>query len=497
MWVCESVVIYCQKTTMKIVSIVTVLLLCGDGYASANNPATDWFSRAGFGVFVHYLNELQNNANAIQSLGRSTSWNACVNEFDAERFASAMAEAGAGYVIFTTHQRSRFLIAPNAAFDRITGYKPGEACATRDLIEALYQALHARNIPLMLYWTGNGPSSDAQANAAMGWQTPVSNAWLLKWAEVTEEYGLRYGEKVAGWWVDGCYVRHGNLHYDDDKLGILARALKAGNPKRIIAFNPGVELTAYSRHEDFTAGEQNRFHEQPAGRWLNGEQWHILSYLGADRPGNYLSAGWGEPGVRYPKKELAEYVFAVNQAGGVVSIDVLLYRDGGLDRSQLEVLRSLRPALAAMKAQPPVPPGNLAFRKPTLLLSLDGSHELPVNGGGVHLSRLGVDGDPATSALASQEWPWTYETDLLQPFNVRRIKATFAPEKYATQLRIQVSADRTKWQTVAAAEDLAGQPFEATFAPVAARYVRVSALKPNGPGQPGQQMAVAELEIYE
>jgi hypothetical protein len=51
-----------------------------------------------------------------------------------------------------------------------------------------------------------------------------------------------------------------------------------------------------------------------------------------------------------------------------------------------------------MKAQPPVPPGNLAFRKPTLLLSLDGSHELPVNGGGVHLSRLGVDGDPATSA---------------------------------------------------------------------------------------------------
>ena len=85
----------------------------------------------------------------------------------------------------------------------------------------------------------------------------------------------------------------------------------------------------------------------------------------------------------------------------------------------------------------------------------------------------------------------------MQPFNVRRIKATFEPGKYATQLRIQVSADRTKWQTVAAAEDLAGQPFEATFAPVATRYVRVSALKPNGPEQPGQQMAVAELEIYE
>jgi hypothetical protein len=482
----------------RIVALAAALLACAV-QAETNNPATDWFCKAGYGVFVHYLNEIQNSSHTIQSLGRSTSWDDCVREFDVERFASAMADAGAGYVIFTTHQRTRFLIAPNATFDRLTGYKPGEACATRDLVEDLYQALHKRNIPLMLYWTGNGPSSDAKANAAMGWQTPVSKEWLLKWAAITEEYALRYGDKVAGWWVDGCYFKHGNLQYDEEKLGLLARALKAGNPKRIIGLNPGVELTAYSRHEDFTAGEQNRFHAQPTGRWLDGEQWHTLSYLGADRPGNYLSAGWCEPGVRYPKQELAEYVYAVNHAGGVVSIDVLLYRDGGLDRSQLEVLKALRPALAGMKSQPPVPPGNLAFRKPTLLLSLDGSRELPVNGGsgGNHGARFGVDGDPGTTALASNEWPWTYEADLLQPFNVRRVKVTCAPDGYATQLRIQVSADRTSWRTVASAENLAGQPFEATFEPASARYLRVSALKPDGPDQPGAQMAVSELEVYE
>ena len=465
--------------------------------AETNNPATDWFSKAGYGVFVHYLNELQNSPNTIQSLGRSTAWDDCVREFDVNRFADAMAEAGAGYVIFTTHQRTRFLIAPNAAFDRVTGYKPGEACATRDLIEDLYQALHKKNIPLMLYWTGNGPSADAKANAAMGWQTPVSKAWLLKWAAVTEEYGRRYGDKIAGWWVDGCYFKHGDLQYDDEKLGLLARALKAGNSNRIIGLNPGVDLIAYSRHEDFTAGEQNRFHALPAQRWLEGEQWHVLSYLGADRSGNYLSAGWGEPGVRYSKQELAEYIYAANRAGGVVSIDVLLYRDGGLDRSQLEVLKSLRPSLAAMKAQPPVPPGNLAFRKPALLLSLDGSHELPVNGGGSHMARLGVDGDLGTSALASMEWPWTYEVDLLQPFKVRRIKVSFSRTGYATQLRLQVSADRVTWQTVGTAEKLSGQPFDTAFMPAAARYVRVSALKPDGPDQAGQQMAVAELEVYE
>ena len=465
--------------------------------AETNNPATDWFCRAGFGVFVHYLNELQNNANTIQSLGRSTTWDECVRAFDAERFATAVAETGAGYVIFTTHQRTRFLIAPNATFDRITGYRPGEACATRDLVEDLYQALHKRNIPLMLYWTGTGPSSDAKANAAMGWQTPIPEAWIEKWAAITEEYALRYGEKVAGWWVDGCYAKHGNLGYNDAKLAPLARAFKAGNPKRIIALNPGVELSAYSRHDDFTAGEQNAFLERPESRWLDGKQWHVLSYLGPERSDNYLSAGWCEPVTKYGKLELADYVRAVNQKGGVVSIDVLLYRDGGLDRSQLEVLKAIRPSLSTGKKLSSVPTGNLAFGKPARLLSLDGQRELPANFGGVMKSELGVDGYPNTAARASMAWPWSYEVDLLGLFPVRRVKVIYGRKMYATRVRVGVSPDGRKWQTVATVETPEGKPFGADFEPVRARFVRVSALTPDGPGQPGEQMSVAELEVYE
>ncbi len=482
---------------MKNVLLLAALLLCVNSIAETNSPATDWFCRAGYGVFVHYLNELQNNASSVQSLGRSTTWDECVREFDTERFAAAMAEAGAGYVIFTTHQRTRFLIAPNATFDRITGYKSGEACATRDLIEDLYQSLHKRNIPLMLYWTGTGPSCDAKANAAMGWQTPIPDAWTEKWAAVTEEYAVRYGEKVAGWWVDGCYAKHGNLGYNDAKLAPLARALKAGNPKRIIALNPGVELSAYSVHDDYTAGEQNALLELPASRWLDGKQWHVLSYLGLERSDNYLAAGWCEPGLKYSKQELADYVRAVNRKGGVVSIDVLLYRDGGLDRSQLEVLKALRPALISRIAIAPMPAGNLAFGKPARLLSLDGLRELPVNFGGVMKPELGVDGYPSTAARASMEWPWSYEVDLLDLFPVKRVKVIYGRKMYATRVRVSVSPDRQTWQTVVAAETPEGQPFSADFEPVRARYVRVSALTPDGPGQPGEQMSVAELEVYE
>jgi hypothetical protein len=477
----------------KLIAVFASGLVALTALAATNNPNTDWFSKAGYGVFVHYLEDLQNDPEQIHSLGRRTSWDECVREFDVNRFAEAMAEVGAGYICFTMHQRTRFLIAPNATFDRLTGYKPGEACATRDLVDDLYQALHKKNLPLMLYWTGDGPRQDSKAAAAMGATAQVTTDYVTKWASVAQEYGERYGERVAGWWTDGCYPFIG---YDDEKLGILARALKAGNPKRIVALNPGVQdkVRAYSRHEDFTAGEQNQFFDQPVSRWVKGEQWHILSFLGSGQ--SHIGAAWAMPGAKYSKQDLIDYVFDVNRADGVVSIDVLLFRDGRLDRSQLEVLKALRPGLAAAKARPPVPPGNLAFRKPARLLSLDGSHELEVNGG-VHFAKLGVDGIPKTTALAGGEWPWSYEVDLLQPHAVRRVKVRFDKNGYATRLRISVSADRKGWQTVAAAENLDGQPFACQFAPVQAQYIRVSALKPNGPNQPGAQMAVAELEVYD
>ncbi len=457
------------------------------------NPNTDWFSKAGYGVFVHYLEDLQNAPDQLHSLGRRTTWDQCVHDFDTKRFGQAMADAGAGYVIFTMHQRTRFLIAPNATFDRLTGYRPGEACATRDLVEDLYQALHAHNIPLMLYWTGDGPREDARAAAALGWKEPVPTDYVRKWASVVQEYGERYGDKVAGWWVDGSYRFIG---YDQAKLGILATALKAGNARRIVAFNPGVEdkVRPYSRHEDFTCGEQNTFLDQPVSRWIDGEQWHILSFLGGGS--SRIGAAWAMPGVKYSKQELVDYIFAVNQAGGVVSIDAMLFRDGGLDRSQMEVLKALRPGLASSRSLTPVPPGNLAFRKPARLLSLDGSHELEVNGG-VHFARLGVDGRSQTTALAAGEWPWTYEVDLLQSRAVRRIKASFASNGYPTQLRLALSVDHQTWQTVATADKLEGQPYSIEFGPVTAQYVRVSALKPDGPNQTGAQMAIAELEVYE
>ncbi len=470
----------------KLILVIFLLVASIPAMGASERVNTDWFLKAGYGVFVHYLEGIQNNAEQLHSLGKQSTWDECVRDFDTERFAADVAASGAGYAIFTVMQISRFMIAPNATFDRITGYQPGEACATRDLIEDLYQSLSERDIRLMLYWTGDGPRGDEKAGTAYGCGTPVSKAFVQQWADTFREYGERYGDKIAGIWCDGCYSFIG---YDEEKLGILAAGLRAGSDTRIIALNPGVdpEVRAYTPHEDYTCGEQNVFHEVPVERYLNGEQWHILSFLS--------KTWWAEPGVGYKKNQFTNYVRNVNQRGGVVSVDVMVFRDGGLDRSQVELLKAARKALNEGATQTPIPPGNLAYGKPARLLSLDGSHDLPVNSE-THFPWQGVDGKIDTVAQAAGEWPWTYEVDLIDTCNIQRVRLTFG-SGYATDFEITFSKDGQNWQRAAEKSGHDGAPCELRFPVTTARYVRVGALKPDGEKQPGGQMSVAELEVYE
>lgn len=67
----------------------------------------------------------------------------------------------------------------------------------------------------------------------------------------------------------------------------------------------------------------------------------------------------------------------------------------------------------------------------------------------------------------------------------------------ATKSRISLSADGETWPTVASADNLDGRPYACEFNPVQAQFIRVSALKPDGPDQKGAQMVVAELEVDE
>lgn len=268
-----------------------------------NSVSTDWFQKSGYGVFMHFLPGSEEDLKKVE-------------QFDTEALASQLQEMGAKYFVLTLGQNSGYFNAPNAVYDKMTGYKAGERCSRRDLPMDLYKALKPRGIRLMLYLPAQTPNRDRQAQAAFGLpegpaDQPIDTMFAAKWAQVIQEWADRYKDKVSGWWFDGCY-RH--VHFNDAIAEVYNRAVKHGNPKSIAAFNPGIELIHYSPFEDYTAGETNEpLNLLPTSRYIEGSQWHSLTYIGSS---------WGQRDTRYTEEQWAEWVQKVVSHGGVVTLDM-------------------------------------------------------------------------------------------------------------------------------------------------------------------------------
>ena len=140
-------------------------------------------------------------------------------------------------------------------------------------------------------------------------------------------------------------------------------------------------------------------------------------------------------------------------------------------------------------------PGNLAWQKPGKLLSLDGKHGL-VPSSEVYFASLAVDGDPNSFAVAAGQFAWTLEIDLGEAQTASRVRILFA-KGYPTDYAIAISADGKAWTEVHRGVGTPNGRYEHTFTPTQVRYVRALSYKPNGRGQKGGQMCVAELEVYE
>lgn len=297
-----------------------------------------------WGIFNHFLfDEPGDHPKVRESTRDGQIWDERVQKLDTERIARTVHETGAGYYCITVMQGRRFMLAPNAAFDRIAGTKPGEACAQRDVIADLARDLGRYDIDLYLYFTGDGPYADEAIGRRFGFTEPrgqVTAGFVEKWAQVLQEYAVRYGDRVKGWWIDGCYAQW--FGYTDELLERYDQAVKAGNPRALTAYNVyGVqpELRKGYRGESFTAGEFNEFSYIPDSRFLDGAQAHILAPLGLPAvPG---TGGWRQPGCQISAAGLRSYIQAVNAAGGVVTVDIAISPDGSFDREQIDTLRQM------------------------------------------------------------------------------------------------------------------------------------------------------------
>ncbi len=285
---------------MRIILFIVLTLFVSTLFADEPDR-TQWMHEAGFGVFVHFLP------------GRDTF--PLVDDFDVEALAKQLDEVGAKYFVITMYQNSGWFNAPNAVYDKIIGYQAGERCAKRDLVLDLHKTLAPRNIKLLVYLTGQVPNRDPVAQKAFGLEEgpkdqKLSIDFAKKWADVFQEWSDRYGDKVSGWWVDGCYQW---CDFNEEIAQIYSKALHHGNPKAIVAFNPGV-LKPEWKASEYTAGEINEpLVEKIDSRWKDGAQVQILTYLGTR---------WGARDTRFSERQWSDWITSIIAAGGAVTLDV-------------------------------------------------------------------------------------------------------------------------------------------------------------------------------
>jgi alpha-L-fucosidase len=309
-------------------------LLAGAAAAAAgrNLQAADsaeraaWLKDARWGVMTHFLAEWI----APQAHESIETWNRFVEGFDTAGLANQLASAGAGYYLLTIGQNSGFYIAPNPTYDRLTRIEPSK-CSRRDLVADMAAALKEKGIRLMVYLPSGAPGRDHAAIEALQWKRGhyPNHEFQIKWEAVIRDWSERWGARVSGWWIDGCYWPNAMYRSPErPNFASLAAALRAGNPNSILAFNHGViySLISITDEDDYTAGEANeperitlrgsRFFE---GR-VDGAYPHMLSFLGE---------AWGKGAPRFSDEQVIQWTRNLVSSGAAVTWDAPI-RAGGV-----------------------------------------------------------------------------------------------------------------------------------------------------------------------
>jgi len=330
----------------------------------------DRFQSKKWGIFYHFLGGQDAEA-----------WNHRVDKVNVDLWAEQLAELGCGFMGITIMQCFRTMLAPNDTYNRITGFKPGEACANRDFIMDLSNALRKYDIDLMLYYTGDGPCRDSDniTNLAFGYTTHhfdtetkrwvyriepkyIPESFVDKWTEVLGEYSERYGDRVFAWWVDGCYKY---MYSDDDTreryLKKFADAARTGNPDALITFNNGYwggthgqkgtdfevnDPYTSSKYDNFTPGEEDSLFKPPVSRYVDGVQWFAFYCNSFWWPHEYREPDAKDRSLlshtRFTADEIYDHVKKVNDGGGIVMFDVSFVNDERIEPRIYEALSKLK-----------------------------------------------------------------------------------------------------------------------------------------------------------
>jgi hypothetical protein len=236
--------------------------------------------------------------------------------------------------------------APLKSLDRIL---PGRT-TQRDLIGEVAEALGQRGIRLLLYYHLGSDADRAWQEASGFWKTDPTEFWN-NWTNVIGEAGERYGDKLAGWWFDDGTA---NYYYRSAPWERLATAAKAGDPKRLVCFNPWI-LPPATEFQDYLAGEGNA--DPSVQGWLKPDDHGRVSggaYAGLQASAALIMEGdWlhtkRDTEIGAPRQSAAQLAELLRRFAALENVPMLnceIYQEGTLSPTTVELLRG---AYQAMK----------------------------------------------------------------------------------------------------------------------------------------------------
>jgi hypothetical protein len=336
-----------EKTIWRRLGLALLVLTLGVAAPAQNQDRhrADWMGKAKFGVMTHYLADWKSQDNNFQMT--VDKWNSLIDGFDVEALANQLQSVGASYYLISIGQNSGYYLSPNATYDKLTGIRPSKL-SHRDLVADLYTALHKRGIKLMVYLPSGAPNGDKEAVAALQWRNgPYPNKeFQQKWEQVIREWSERWGDKISGWWFDGCFFPNSMYRSEEPpNFRSFAAAARAGNPNSALAFNPSViyRLLSITPEDDYIAGEIDKPELASARHETDGRvdntQIQMLSYLGPT---------WGRGNQpRFSTEQVVAYTKKITDMGGAVTWDAPVQLNGTISQPFLDQLAAIGKAVRA------------------------------------------------------------------------------------------------------------------------------------------------------
>jgi hypothetical protein len=305
--------------------------------ARRSRANTDWFAKAGYGVWFHFLDQ------TTPRHGPSKSYPDAVNDLDVPALASLIEETGAVYVIFNVNHGHPTCPAPIQSWEEL---HPGWT-TRRDLIGELAAALNEKGIKLLLYMNCPGLGNLVQLPRT-GVDSPgmSEEQYAQVLCKVFTEIGLRYKDKVAGYWLDSWFQTdesYPNLPFDK-----LSEAIKAGYPQRLVGYNYWA-FPVETEWQDYWTGEltdlpvmrfESRYIKRGAGAGLQAH-----SAIKLDAPWFHTASDTEMERPLYTAEQLADYIRGCMEDQAAVSIGVGIFQDGTIGETSRQVLRKLRQAI--------------------------------------------------------------------------------------------------------------------------------------------------------